>query len=89
MAMFKDHIRQVPYPNGTEEVLLHYEIRKRTEQSHGPLTLIVHKTRLKLSLYADVTIPQCTTLKRTIQRIVTWGDSDQRTKKMCVYFGHF
>ncbi|CAF1552573.1 unnamed protein product [Rotaria sp. Silwood1] len=67
--MYQDHICQAPDLNEIEKALFNYETKKKAEQCHDPPRLIIHEARLKLSSDAAITIPQCTALQRSIQRI--------------------
>ena len=67
--MHQDHICQAPDPNEIEKALFTYEIRQKVELCHDPPILKIHEARLKLSFDAAITVPQCTALQRTIQRI--------------------
>ena len=66
---YQDHICQVPEPNEIEKALFTYEIRQKAELCHDPPRLIIHEAHLKLFSDAAITVPQCITLQRTIQRI--------------------
>ena len=67
--MYQDHICHAPDQNEIEKALFTYEIRQKAELSHDPPRLIIHEARLKLAFDAVITVPQCTALQRTIQRI--------------------
>ena len=67
--IYQDHICQASDPNENEKALFTYEIRQKAELCHDPPRLIIHEARFKLSFDAAITVPQCTALQRTIQRI--------------------
>ena len=49
--------------------LFTYEIRQKAEVCHDPPRLIMHEAHVKLSFDTAITVPQCTALQCTTQRI--------------------